>query len=202
MELRSDLNNERLTETIRGLIEENYDLGKVRGVKNIFGGYCNKSYAVWMSANNRTHRYFLRLYQPKAIESEILFEHALLNHLRSNGFTLAAAIIPCRNGATMVHTPAPENHRGDTALWALFEFLDGEDKYSWTDTDLTDKEFMSAADALAQLRPPGLTRANDRDAQFLQTLGQKADLRALSRAIDARNGDYHDCLLLALIACS
>lgn len=155
MELHSDLNNERLTETIRGLMEENYDLGEVKRVKNILGGYCNKSYALWMSANGRTHRYFLRLYQPKAIEGEILFEHALVNHLRSNGFTLAAAIVPCRNGATVVHTPAPENHRGSIALWALFEFLDGEDKYSWTDTDLTDKEFISAADVLAHLHHCG-----------------------------------------------
>jgi homoserine kinase type II len=177
MELHSDLNNEHLTETIRGLMEENYDLGEVRRVKNIFGGYCNKSYAVWMSANDRTHRYFLRLYQPKAIESEILFEHALLNHLRSNGFTLAAAIIPCRNGATMVNTPAPENHRGDTALWALFEFLNGEDKYSWTDTNLTDKEFISAADALAQLhhcghgfnKPPNADRVQPQIMAFIST---------------------------------
>jgi len=150
MELHSDLNNEHLTETIRGLMEENYDLGAVKKIKNIFGGYCNKSYAVWMSANDHTHRYFLRLYQPKAIESEILFEHALLNHLRSNGFTLAAAIVPCRNGATLVHTPAPENHRGNIALWALFEFLEGEDKYSWTDTNLT---------AVLRMRSPGFITA-------------------------------------------
>jgi homoserine kinase type II len=177
MELHSDLNNERLTETIRGLMEENYDLGEVRRVKNIFGGYCNKSYAVWMSANDRTHRYFLRLYQPKAIEGEILFEHALLDHLRSNGFTLAAAIIPCRNGATLVHTPAPENHRGNIALWALFEFLDGEDKYSWTDTNLTDKEFISAADVLAQLhhcghgfnKPPKADRVQPQIMAFIPT---------------------------------
>jgi homoserine kinase type II len=177
MALHSDLNNERLTETIRGLMEENYDLGEVRRIKNIIGGYCNKSYAVWMSANDRTHRYFLRLYQPKAILGEILFEHALLNHLRSNGFTLAAAIIPCRNGATVVHTPAPENHRGKIALWALFEFLDGEDKYSWTDTNLTDKEFISAADALAQLhhcghgfnKPPNADRVQPQIMAFIPT---------------------------------
>jgi len=155
MELHPDLKNERRTATICGLLEENYDLGKVRRVEQILGGYCNKSYAVWMSADDRTQRYFLRLYQPQAVEGEILFEHALLNHLRKNGFSLAAAIIPCRNGATTVRTPAPENHRGSCALWALFEFLDGEDKYSWTDTNLTDKEFISAANALARLHDCG-----------------------------------------------
>ena len=45
MELQSDLNDERLTETIRCLMEENYDLGKLTRVKEVLGGYCHKSYA-------------------------------------------------------------------------------------------------------------------------------------------------------------
>ncbi len=97
MELQSDLNDDRLTETIRCLMEENYDLGKLTRVKEVFGGYCHQSYALWLSANDRVNRYFLRLYNPNVIEKEILFEHALLNHLKSNGFNLAAAIVPCRN---------------------------------------------------------------------------------------------------------
>jgi Ser/Thr protein kinase RdoA (MazF antagonist) len=95
MELQSDLNNERLKETIRRLMEENYDLGKLARVKEILGGSCNKSYAVWMSTNDHAHRYFLRLYNPNVIENEILFEHALLNHLRSNGFTRMMMSIIC-----------------------------------------------------------------------------------------------------------
>ena len=62
MELQSELNDERLTETICRLMEENYDLGKLIRVKEIIGGYCNKSYAVWILADDHTHRYFLRLY--------------------------------------------------------------------------------------------------------------------------------------------
>jgi len=178
MELQSDLNNEHLAETIRRLMEENYDLGKLVRVNEILGGYCNKSYAVRMSAGKRVHRYFLRLYNPNVIENEILFEHALLKHWRSNGFTLAAAIVPCRNGATIVHTPSPENHRGRKVLWALFEFLEGEDKYSWTYTDLTDKEFISAAGILAYLhhcghgfkKPPGADRVQPRIMEFIPTL--------------------------------
>jgi homoserine kinase type II len=193
MELQSDLNNEHLTATIRALMEENYDLGKVRRIKQVLGGYCNKSYAVWMSAGESTRRYFLRLYQPHAVEGEIRFEHALLNHLRSNGFTLAAAIIPCRSGATLVRTPPPENHRAGTALWALFEFLDGEDKYSWTDTDLTDKEFISAAHTLARLhhcghgfvKPPQADRVQPPIMAFIRTL-QPTFAAFLAQAGDRR----------------
>jgi homoserine kinase type II len=130
MELRSELNDEDLTETIRCLMEENYDLGKLTRVKEVLGGYCHKSYALWVAADNRNRRYFLRLYNLNVIETEILFEHVLLNQLNSNGLTLAAGIVPCRNKATLVQTPSPENHQGRRALWALFEFLDGENKYS------------------------------------------------------------------------
>ena len=177
MEQQSDLNNEPLTKIIRRLLEENYDRGKLTRVEEILGGYSNKSYAVWMSMHGHTHRYFLRLYNSKTKKNEILFEHALLSHLRSKGFTLAAAIVPCRNHATVVYTPPPENHRGERAFWALFEFLEGEDKYSWTDTDLTDKEFISAAEILARLhncapdfkKPPEVDRAQPGIMEFLPT---------------------------------
>jgi homoserine kinase type II len=177
MKLQSDLKNAHLTETIRRLMEQNYDLGRLTRVREIVGGYCNKSYAVWMAADDRPRRYFLRLYNPNVIEKEILFEHALLNHLRSNGFTLAAAIVPCRSGATVLPTPPPENHQAQKALWALFEFLEGEDKYSWTHTELTDKEFISAAEVLAHLhhcghgfeKPPGADRVQPQIMEFIPT---------------------------------
>jgi homoserine kinase type II len=193
MQLQPDQKNDRFTEAVRRLVEENYDLGKLTHVKEITGGYCNKSYAVWVSAHDRILRYFLRLYNPNAIENEVLFEHALLNHLRSKGFTLAAAIVSCRNGATVVRTPPPENHRGEKALWAMFEFLEGEDKYSWTCTDLTDKEFAGAAQVLAHLhhcghgfqKPPGVDRVQPRIMEFIPTLG-KAFSALLDRAGDRR----------------
>jgi homoserine kinase type II len=193
MELQSELNDERLTETIRCLMEENYDLGKLTRVKEVLGGYCHKSYGLWMTKNDQAYRYFLRLYNPSVIENEILFEHALLNHLRSNGFALAAAIVPCRNRATVVQTPPPDNHPGRRALWALFEFLDGEDKYSWTCTDLTDKEFISAAEILAHLhhcghgfkKPPGADRVQPRIMEFIPTL-KKTFSAFLKKAVDRR----------------
>ncbi len=195
MELQSDRNNERLTETIRRLMEENYNPGKLTRVKEVLGGYCHKSYAVWMSTNDHAYRYFLRLYNPYVIENEILFEHALLNHLRSNGFTHAAAIVPCRNRETVVCTPPPENHRGTRALWALFEFLEGEDLYSWTYTDLTDKEFISAAEILAHLhhcghgfkKPPGADRAQSRIMEFMPTF--KETFSAFLEQADDRRCD-------------
>jgi len=158
-------------------MQDQYDLGQLTRFRVVLGGYCNKGYAVWMSGRDGVHQYFLRLYNPTAIEKEIRFEHALVNHLRANGFTLAAGIVPCRNGETLAVTAPPADHQGSQALWALFEFLEGEDKYSWTDTDLTDNEFISAAGILAHLhhcghgfkKPPGIDRAQPRIMAFMPT---------------------------------
>ncbi|MCG6911931.1 MAG: phosphotransferase [Deltaproteobacteria bacterium] len=177
MNLHSELNNDALTQTIRRLMESHYDFGKLTRVEGITGGYCNKSYAVWMADAPRNRRLFLRLYNPHVAEKEIRFEHALVDHLRSNGFTKAAAVVPGSSGETLVRTPPPENHNGARALWALFEFLDGEDKYSWTHTDLTDREFASAARVLAHLHhcghgftpPPGAKRVQPKIMTFLPT---------------------------------
>jgi len=193
MESHSELKTGGAAETIRMLMEDIYALGKLTRTKAILGGYCNKSYAVWMSDNKRVQRYFLRLYNPNAVEKEIRFEHALVNHLRTNGFSLAAAVIPCKNGETLVVTPSPEDHPGSQALWAVFEFLEGEDKYSWTDTDLTDNEFISAAGILARLhhcshgfkKPPGVDRAQPRIMDFISTF-KNTFSTFLERTVDRR----------------
>jgi len=178
-----DLNNDSLTETIRGIMETNYAIGRLTQVNQVLGGYCNKSYAVWLATRDHIQRYHLRLYNPKVIESEIVFEHTLLKHLRSNGFTLAAGIIPCTDGTTMVVTPPPENHQAKRSIWALFEFLEGEDKYSWCDTNLTDKELTSAADVLANLhhsglgfeKPPGANRTQPQIMESMSTFEKTFD---------------------------
>ncbi len=193
MQRMADLNNESLTETIRGIMETNYTMGRLTRVKQVLGGYSNKSYAVWLSTLDHTQRYLLRLYNPEVLENEVVFEHALVNHLGSNGFTLAAGIIPCIDGTTLVETPPPDNHPAERAIWALFEFLEGEDKYCWTDTDLTNKELTSAAEVLADLhhcshgfeKPPGANRAQSRIMEFMSTF-EKTFSRALKQTEDLR----------------
>lgn len=149
------MDTESLTETICRLIKNNYDLGHLNHVEEIFGGYCNKSYAISIVNENKKCRYFLRLYNSNTSENEILFEHSLLNHLRSNGLTLSASLIPCRNGATVSHAQSLDNQQNSRLFSAIFAFLEGEDTYSWTYNKLTDKEFVSSAEVLAHFHHCG-----------------------------------------------
>jgi homoserine kinase type II len=177
MVFQLQLKNESLAKTICRLMEENYDLCQLNHAEEILGGYCNKSYAIWMSNEDQKCRYFLRLYNSNTLEHEILFEHGLLNHLRSNGFTLSASIIPCRNGETVAHTQSPDNQQNNRLFFTLFTFLEGEDKYSWTYSNLTDKEFVSTAEVLAHFhhcghgfkKPFGADRVQPRIMNFIPT---------------------------------
>lgn len=184
MDIHSELNDVTLTRMIAHLMCDEYDLGEPRHIKEILGGYNNRSFAVQMYSKEGVKRFFLRLYNPGVLESEVLFELALLEHFRANGFTLAAASLPSRNGQTLMITPAPDCHEGSKALWVLFEFLEGEDKYTWVDTNLTDKEFASAAAVLASLhnsgygfkQPPGTDRVQPRIMDFIHRFKKSYDI--------------------------
>jgi len=174
MNIQSDLKDNQLTTQIQAIIEKQYDLGPLARIKEIFGGFVNRSYAVWIGRPERLKKFFMREYNPSIAESEIRFEHALLNHLRQNGLDIVSGVIPCRDGSTFVKTSV----QGQKATyWGLFEFLEGDDPYTWVKTDLTDAEFVSAANILARMhhagrdfiKPEGAARAQPRIMEFIPT---------------------------------
>lgn len=170
-----------MTEKIKRTVEDRYDLGMVDSTEEIHGGTVNTSFKVTIAGNQgNTAPYFLREYSPAARESEIRFEHALLSHLRNNGFELASVPIPGRDSTTYFQAPASSPLLQTDSFWALFDFLKGEDKYTWIETDLTDQEVSSSADILARLhhhgadfrKPSNSDRAQPPILHFLPLLKQ------------------------------
>ncbi len=125
------------------IVEELYDLGRVLEVYQIFGGYINRSFGLVVQRNGIRKDYFLRQYKHGIAEHEIKFEHALINHCAARGFTLAARVIANRQGTTYIK---PANSK---SFFAVYEFLEGEDKYTWDNPALNDEEFVSASKMLA-----------------------------------------------------
>jgi homoserine kinase type II len=174
MSIQSDLKDRQLTTQIQTIVEKQYDVGPLTCIREIFGGFINRSYAVWIDQQGRSKKFFLREYNPGIAESEIRFEHALLNHLRQNGLDIVSGVIPCRDGSTFIKTSAQGRK---ATFWGLFEFLEGDDPYTWDKTDLTDAEFISAANILARLhhagrdfiKPEGADRAQSRIMEFIPT---------------------------------
>ncbi len=156
-----------------------YDcLGKVLWVEEIFLGYNNRSYTIGTDKNGLTLKYLLRRYNPNITEKEIIFEHSLIRHLRQHGFKSAADIISTTTGSTYIKNHKVINGKSCNRFWALFEFLNGEDRYTWTDTHISLPEIYAAAKVLAQLhhsgrqfkKPPGADRAQLPIMELLPTL--------------------------------
>ena len=170
-----------MTLNIKRMIQDRYALGTFVDARQIHGGTVNTSFKITIAGNRKKVKlYFLREYNPAARESEIRFEHALLSHLRDSGFDLASLPIPGRDGTTYFRAQASSSAAGAENFWALFDFLGGEDKYTWTYTDLSDEEFASSADILARLhhhgadfsKPARAERAQPPIMRFLPVLKQ------------------------------
>ena len=140
---------------IAEVVNADWDLGEVARVQRIFGGYCNASFSVWTRRDDGEHLYFVRKYNPAITEREVLFEHALLTHIDREGFGLASHVYPTRSGATFVTRDEVVDGAGTTFFFAVFTMLTGEDKYTWLENRLTDKEFASGAAVLAKFHHAG-----------------------------------------------
>ncbi|MGD8257396.1 MAG: phosphotransferase [Desulfobacterales bacterium] len=194
---------------IKRLVDRWYSLGNVVRIEQSFAGYVNKSFAVWIDKNGCRTKYFLRRYNPGIAETEIRFEHALIRHLRDNGFTQVADVISGLDGITFVGS---DDTDAGGYYWALFEFLEGEDKYSWIRTNLTDAEFKNSAEMLARMhhagcnfiKPPGADRAQPRIMDYLSTFAdtyRKYAQQAGQRKCDRLVLKHFKHILVTVSAC-
>ena len=159
------------------IFKTHYDLGEVIHAKELTGGYNNHSFAITAGHDEHQARYVARRYNPRTAEKEVKFEHALVNHLNNNGFDLAAGIIPTIGGATYVIDKEAIAGETTNIYWAVFEYLEGEERYTWTDTDIAQDDLISAARVLARLhqagsnfhKPPGADRVQPAIMDFLPT---------------------------------
>jgi len=128
---------------ISEIVETLYDIGTVTAVYEIYGGYNSRSFSIEALKDGCIRTYFLRQYKDGASAGEIRFEHALIRHAIQNGFTIGAGIVASAGGETFVRPAASRS------MFAVYEYLDGEDKYTWDNPALTDAEFKNAGRVLA-----------------------------------------------------
>ena len=112
---------------LREIVSENYGIGDLRESRRIDRGYVNRSYEIETLKDGKPGRYFLRRYRRGIGEDEVRFEHSIISHLVKKNFTLAAGIIPTRDRRTYVKA----SETGEAVFYAVFEFLPGEDRYTW-----------------------------------------------------------------------
>ncbi|MBF0205280.1 MAG: phosphotransferase [Oligoflexia bacterium] len=162
---------------LRQILEANYELGNVHEIYEIFGGYINRSFGINCKIkdnNAQSNRFFLRKYKKGISEKEILFEHSLIEYSIANGFTCSAAVVNRKHGGTIVKVVAACDEEID--YYALYHYLDGEDKYPWDNPVLNSEECASAGEVLAlfhrstqDFNPQGLERTEAKIMDLLST---------------------------------
>ena len=140
-------------DTGAGVIIQNvlqqYELGELSDYVKDQRGFVNTSYAIETILDSQRSRYFLRRYKASIREEELIFEHSLINHLVHKGLSIVAHVWPTKEGTTYVWQPESMSE-GQGAFYAIFDFLEGEDRYTWINPTCTMAEIKNAAVVLAQ----------------------------------------------------
>ena len=191
------------------IVKKHYDLGDLSNAKELLGGTVNRSFAVTAQKKGHSTRYFIRQYNPAIAEMEIRFEHALIDHIKINGFDLAAGVIPSKTGATYVKQEETIEGKIHMDLWAVYDFIKGECRYDWFDTHIAPADMISAAEVLADLhragndfrKPKGSDRRQPPIMEFLPTFRQIHSAyasKAGNTRFDQQFLQYHDRILKAV----
>jgi homoserine kinase type II len=125
-----------------------YNLGELDDYEKNERGFVNTAFAVITLLDGERRRYFLRKYKRGIREEELQFEHSLVAHLEQVG-TPVAHIHLTRAGKSYLHRfEGPQDTQG--VFYTLFDYLPGEDRFTWIDPLLNDAELTASAQILAQ----------------------------------------------------
>ncbi|MFU8772301.1 MAG: phosphotransferase [Anaerolineales bacterium] len=126
-----------------------YDLGELVAYTKDTRGYVNVSYTIETRGKSGRQKYFLRKYKSGVQEEELKFEHSIIHHLLENKFDLVAQIYTTKEGNSYVKKPVAEGEEDKWTFFAIFEFLKGEDRFTWINPICNPAEIKSAASVLA-----------------------------------------------------
>jgi len=139
----------------------NYNLGELLHFERNELGYNNTNFAIQTIRSGEKQDYFFRRYKLNIHPDEIKFEHAVINHLIDQNFDLVARVHQTKGGDSYFYTPTGSDSTLPT-FYAIFDFLEGEDKYTWIDPHCSAIEFNDSASVLAKFHiavtdftPPG-----------------------------------------------
>jgi homoserine kinase type II len=129
-------------------ILSHYDLGELVDYEKNERGFVNTAFAIDTLDRGTRRRLFLRKYKRGIHEEELQFEHSLIGHMVACGLP-AARIYPTRAGKSYLQ----RFEGADDAVgvfYTIFDYLPGEDRYTWVDPVLNDAELYASGAVLAQ----------------------------------------------------
>ncbi len=139
-----------------------YDLGTLVDYEKNERGFVNTAYAICTVSPGKRNRYFLRKYKPGIREEELIFEHSLIDHLVAVGAPVAR-IHRTHLGKSYVHLSEGTDGAA-SVFYTIFDYLPGEDCFTWVDPILTKDQLSASAAVLARFHidAGGFTRLGKR----------------------------------------
>jgi len=138
-----------------------YDLGKLVQFEQNLIGYNNTNFAIKTEKQGVRKDYFFRRYKSEILPEEIIFEHALIRRLLDEDICQVARVHKTKTGETFF-TQQPQDGKSPPVYYAVFDYLQGEDRFTWIDPQLNPQEVLEAAMVLAKFHdavygfvPPG-----------------------------------------------
>jgi homoserine kinase type II len=128
------------------ILSDHYEIGRLVDYEQLHLGYVNVSYIIETVISGKKNKYFLRRYKKGIREEEVRFEHSIVKHLVKKDFNLVAGLTNTRDGKTFVK----QFEGGEDVFYAVFDFLPGEDKYTWVNPACSDEDLRGSASVLAQ----------------------------------------------------
>jgi homoserine kinase type II len=172
-----------------------YDLGDLVEYEQNLLGYNNTNFGIKTEKLGQSKNYFFRRYKAEILPEEIIFEHAVIDHLIEQDVCQVARVQRTKKGGTFYLRRA-EDGSYPPAYYAVFDFLEGEDRYTWIDPHLSAAEVNAAAAVLARFHhsvagfiPPGKRV----EPKILQLLPQIAENLQLVKRVS--KGSVFDALL-------
>jgi homoserine kinase type II len=96
------------------------------------------------------------IYRQEASVKEILFEHKCNEYLTANDFPEIAKIIKAEDGRTFVEHPVKHlDSPGKPSKFAVYTFLEGEDRYEWKTPHCSMSDLASASAMFAKIHERG-----------------------------------------------
>lgn len=130
-------------------ILQHYDLGDLLDFQKDLRGFVNTSFTIETIKDGKINKSFLRRYKSSIREEELLFEHSVVNHLVEFHSLPVACIYKTRQGKSYIHLYQSDADQNGV-FYAIFDFLQGEDRYTWVDPECNDDEVISSAQTLAK----------------------------------------------------
>jgi homoserine kinase type II len=136
-------------ESISEIVNNHYNLGELTSAVRIYNGYINVTNDIHILKDGQIRNYILRIYREGSQENKICFEHALTNELVRRGFVLSPHLAETKYQTTYVKAPKQSTDGRQELFVAIYQYLPGEDKYSWDNPLCTFTELSHAAEVLA-----------------------------------------------------